>query len=463
MTLPPPLPTPMPPGSHSTPQAMPPLPPSQVIPPQVSRNLPPPIPSIPRKPVKKIDHLSVWQLVLAVVALVCSLVVIALVLLALSGYSATGPSMIQMNFVLWIFILFAATCIPSLLLSIKHLKGVEPKVFTLSNNSLFIAGGILLLEGGLIYLVYRLKIQSIPVALTGLLDVLVIAFPVVAWVIIGAHGLKAHSAQRLWGIFNLSEFVSTSTAMIIEIFMALLVIVAAIGWLAQQTEFAPYLTLFKNQGNLTNMQIQSLVYDIQPLISTPIIYTIVMLGMCLFVPMVEELFKPLGVWFLMGKNITPSEGFFAGLLGGAGFALVESLLVMGSASDAWVSTVIGRTGTGLLHVTTAGILGWAMAKTWQDGKYQRISLTYLGMIFLHGAWNFFAVLLALQSAVVPIDFSWVQALLPYVQWVLCGLAVGMIVLLTLLNRRLQKDSKPPRFLIALNPQQTSGSSEIPFE
>jgi hypothetical protein len=433
------------------------------VPLQVSQNLPPPIPSIPHKPARKIDHLSVWQLVLSVIALVCNLVVIAIVLLALSGDSATGASTIQMNVVLWIFILFAATCIPSLILSIKNLKGIEPKVFALSKKSLFVAVGALLLEGGLIYLVYRLKIQAIPVALSGLLDVLVIALPVAAWVIIGAHGLKAHSTQRLWGIFNLSEFVSTSLAMIIEIIMALLVIVAVIGWLAQQTEFAPYLTLFQNQGSLTDMQMQSLVYDIQPLISTPIIYAIVVLGMCLFVPMVEELLKPLGVWFLMGRNITPSEGFFAGLIGGAGFALVESLLVMGSANDAWVSTVIGRVGTGLLHVTTAGILGRAMAKTWQDGKYQRISQTYLGMILLHGTWNFFAVLMALQSAVVPFEFSWVQALLPYVQWVLCGLAVGMIVVLTLVNRRLQRDSKPPRFLVAINPQQISESSEAPTE
>jgi len=136
---------------------------------------------------------------------------------------------------------------------------------------------------------------------------------------------------------------------------------------------------------------------------------------------------------------------------------------MGSASDAWVSTVIGRVGTGLLHVTTAGILGRAMAKSWQDGRYSRISLTYLEMIVLHGTWNFFALLLAVKSAVIPIESSLIEALLPYVDWVLCGLGVGMIALLTLVNHRLQKEARPPSFPVVSAPQQNPESIEIPIQ
>lgn len=437
------------------------MPPLPVHTPLSSQNLPPPVLPLPQKPFRKLNHLSVWQLVLAVIALVCSICVVVLILISLLGDTTAGSTILEINTILWIFILFTASCIPSLVLSIRNIKGIESKVFILSNKSLFIAGGALLLVAGLIYLVYRLRIQSLPGFLTGFLNILVITLPVIAWVIVGSHGLKAHSTQRLWGVFNISEFISTTAAMVIEILMAILVVVAAIGWLVQQNEFAPYLTLFQNQGSLTEMQIQSLVYDIQPLIKTPLIYALVILGMCLFIPMVEELLKPLGVWFFIGKQITPSEGFFLGLLGGAGFALVESLLVMGSATDSWVSTVIGRVGTGLLHVTTAGILGRAMAKSWQDGRYSRISLTYLGVIVLHGIWNFFALLLAVKSAVIPIESSLIESLLPSIEWVLCALGVGMVVLLTLVNHRLQKEARPPGFPVVSIPQQDIESNELP--
>jgi hypothetical protein len=427
-------------------------------PPPLPVSFPPALPVTPAR-IKKVDHLSVWQLVLAVIGLVSSLVLILLFLVSIADSGSTGTSSFEIHTLLWVCILFATTCIPSLVLSIKTLRGIGSKVFTLPNKSLYVAGGFLLLTAGLIYLVYRLDIGSIPPYLAGFLNILVIALPVVAWVIIGGHGLKAHSNQRLWGVFNISQFISTSAAMIIEILMVVIVAVAAMGWLVQQSEFAPYRALLQNQGQLTEMQIQSLVYDIQPLVKTPVIYALIILGMCLFVPMVEELLKPLGVWFLVKKNITPSEGFFIGLLGGAGFALVESLLVMGSASDQWVSTVVGRVGTGLLHVTTAGILGRAMAKSWQDGKYSRISFTYLGMILLHGTWNFFAILLAVQYAVVPIEATWISAILPYVQWVLFGLALIMIVVLTLVNHLLQKDAKAPLLPVTITPQLIPESTE----
>jgi len=38
-----------------------------------------------------------------------------------------------------------------------------------------------------------------------------------------------------------------------------------------------------------------------------------------FIPLVEEMLKPLAVWFLVSWRLSPSEGFTAGLISGLAF------------------------------------------------------------------------------------------------------------------------------------------------
>jgi RsiW-degrading membrane proteinase PrsW (M82 family) len=114
------------------------------------------------------------------------------------------------------------------------------------------------------------------------------------------------------------------------------------------------------------------------------------------VPIIEELFKTLGVWVLAGRRLTPQEGWVAGLMSGAGFALVEGLfygLQMVTLPDAasWVFTIIGRTGGSLLHTFCGGLIGWAFAKTWSDRKVWRVVGMFVLVIFIHGIWNALAL------------------------------------------------------------------------
>ena len=73
---------------------------------------------------------------------------------------------------------------------------------------------------------------------------------------------------------------------------------------------------------------------------------------------------------LAGKGLTDQEGFVAGLLCGAGFALLENLLYfmnVGTAEE-WLFMVIGRAGTGVLHMFGSALMGWGLARTWREGK-----------------------------------------------------------------------------------------------
>jgi hypothetical protein len=75
---------------------------------------------------------------------------------------------------------------------------------------------------------------------------------------------------------------------------------------------------------------------------------------------------------------------------------------MGSAaSDNWIGVAIGRAGTDLLHVLTAGLMGWALVSAWREGKYLQLGLTYFLCAFTHGLWNGLALWMGF-STLLPI-------------------------------------------------------------
>jgi len=145
-------------------------------------------------------------------------------------------------------------------------------------------------------------------------------------------------------------------------------------------------------------------------------------------PLVEELFKTLGVWLLKVRNPDPAESFWVGLLCGGGFALFEGLLSVSSLQSSsiefaeWAGLILGRFGGSLLHILTGGIIGLAIGKFWQDHKFGPLLLAYLAAWLLHGAWN----ALAIFGGVNPlINETQVQAIWPYMGLVV--LFVGMLL------------------------------------
>jgi RsiW-degrading membrane proteinase PrsW (M82 family) len=111
------------------------------------------------------------------------------------------------------------------------------------------------------------------------------------------------------------------------------------------------------------------------------------------VPLIEEALKPLGVWLLAGSHLTPAEGFTAGVLCGAGYALIESLLLSSNGGTEWVSLAFARIGTGVVHILTSGLTGWGLASAWAENRYLRLGVAYLGAVMIHGLWNGLTVLM----------------------------------------------------------------------
>ena len=118
----------------------------------------------------------------------------------------------------------------------------------------------------------------------------------------------------------------------------------------------------------------------------------------LIAPFVEELAKPLGLYFLQAEekpNLTLKEWAFLGAMAGLGFAIVENFLYAGNVSSAGAET------SGMLmllrfmlplHMMASAISGYGFglwAKT-KNAKYFIYCL--LAAMILHGLYNLAATM-----------------------------------------------------------------------
>jgi len=226
-----------------------------------------------------------------------------------------------------------------------------------------------------------------------------------------------------------------------ELILFFFIFMIAAVWLAGQPELLSQIMMYAEQisnGLMEPLEAEKLLTD---LISRPIFLNGSILVVAVLVPLLEELFKPMAIWFLAGKRLTPSQGFVGGLIGGACFAMLESLGAVGiPAESEWVMLLFGRTGTGLLHVTLSGLVGWGIASAFYNRNWGRAIFTYLLAVSIHGLWNFFALL----SGIVPVlpiseEMNNLPVLLGQMGvFVLVTLFVINLVLLFSINRQLQR-------------------------
>jgi hypothetical protein len=160
------------------------------------------------------------------------------------------------------------------------------------------------------------------------------------------------------------------------------------------------------------------------------------------IPIIEEAVKQTPIWLLSWRRLSPREGLMLGALGGAGFALTESLLtvtVIGN-PDQWLFQMIGRAGTGLMHMTTGAISGWGLASSFGGRGFLKSLGFYLISIIIHGFWNGLAIWegfgrLFIDSSIITWQFSG-TLLLPGIM--LFILFFGML-LFWIFNKKILRD------------------------
>jgi hypothetical protein len=271
-----------------------------------------------------------------------------------------------------------------------------------------------------------------------------VSLPILIFTWIGAGGLPGGSRRRLWSVFGFGMVGSTLTAIILE-YLLVGVAILVIGALASANpELRTVIDQVKTQvANAKAGDVQSLLTVLAPYITNPLVILSILIFAAVLTPLIEEAVKP-AVIFFMGKHLrSPAEGFMLGAFCGAGFAMLEGLMAASGAAQMWGFGVVGRAAASLMHVTSSGLLGWAIASTQLEKRYGRLALTYLISVSIHGLWNG-SVIIAVYGALQVMVQNNMQIEFPSILYVLAGLGmlflelVGMLALLPLINRNLRR-------------------------
>lgn len=271
------------------------------------------------------------------------------------------------------------------------------------------------------------------------LHVLAVGLPV-AWVaFVGRLGLSEASPQRTWGVFAAGLVLAPSLIMAFEIGAILVAIMLLILFFILRPDLSREMISLAQRLASSSASPTAMARTLGPYLFQPPVILAVLSFWAGVVPLIEEAFKPIGVWLLAGRSLTPAQGLAAGVLSGAGYALFESLFLGSSGSD-WIAVVVARIGTSVIHIFTAALTGWALASAWGQGRYGRLAGAYLVAVLTHAAWNGVALLdvfknlanagLGQQASLTRL-FSTLGTASPYV---LLVLALAVFSALVMLNR-----------------------------
>jgi hypothetical protein len=272
--------------------------------------------------------------------------------------------------------------------------------------------------------------------------ILALGLPILFIFWLGSRGIPNGSLQRLWGVFSAGLVLGPVIILLIEFLALITVILMAVVFIASQPDrLVELYTLADQLQGLEQNPLLALDL-LEPYLYRPEVVLTIFLFAAGLVPIIEELFKPIGVWVL-GREATPAQGFVAGLVSGAGYALFENLALSSQSTD-WALAVTARAGTSLLHIITAGLVGWATVSAWRTRRYLHVVGAYLIAVIIHGLWNGMTLLTLINVLDSPeaAYLEFFQPLGTLAPFGLGALAIGSLILLMGLNRSHQDTTDP---------------------
>jgi hypothetical protein len=274
-----------------------------------------------------------------------------------------------------------------------------------------------------------------------LLHPLAIGIPTVWLLYFAIRRLPLGSSQRMWGVFDSGLTLGPFLIFVLESLVGVAFVVVLVIYLYSQPGMMDKILHWSSlleQGQSP----ERLLEDLKPFMTR----TVVILGLLLFaavaVPLIEEALKPIGVWLLFGRKLTPAAGFAAGALSGAGYALIESLALTSNGEE-WSALVLARTGTSAVHILTAGLTGWALVLAWQKRRFLQLFLVYLLAVMIHGLWNGLTLIYSLNLLTAIPESSWMSTVVhtvgPGAPLALILLALGCFLTLFAINRAFRRN------------------------
>ncbi len=270
--------------------------------------------------------------------------------------------------------------------------------------------------------------------------VISIALPIVLLVWIGLGGIPLGSRNRFWGGLGIGMTLGPFLATVLEFLVFIDMLIILIFFIVlNPNSLASFQQVISQIRGMTD--IDSVMQVLAPYLINPFALIGLFLLLGVFTPLIEESLKPTIVWLLAKRIATPAQGFALGIISGAGFALVESLLASSTPGQGWEQLLVARAGGGLMHIFGSGLMGWGIASAWH-GKRLRLVGTYILSVTLHGLWNSAAIILELGSIQPYLNNNAYSKL--FDSFSLTGtIALGLLVLITLfglilINRKMRQ-------------------------
>jgi hypothetical protein len=250
----------------------------------------------------------------------------------------------------------------------------------------------------LVFLVgYWVSRQDAPlVLLLPVLQPFAVGIPLVWICAVSLRGLPLGSPQRAWGIIASGAVLGPVLIFLLEVLAFILIVVVWSIAAASQPQLAQDILSLSQRLSAMPLDPQAMQEILLPYLSQPAVIFSITSFVAVLIPLLEELVKPVGLWLLAGRAMSPALGFTAGALSGGAFALVESLGFTSSAED-WAVLAFMRIGTGFVHIAASALVGWGLASAWSQRKYLQLALAYLSAVALHGSWNGLSILSAAAS------------------------------------------------------------------
>jgi hypothetical protein len=223
-----------------------------------------------------------------------------------------------------------------------------------------------------------------------------IVIPILFALGLGLQGVVNGSAQRKWGAFSVGLGLVPPLIFLIETIALVIFVLTIAVYISQDEALIREIGQFAYRLRSFSASPDEIIQQVRPYLSQLTIVLLILFFSAIVVPLIEEAIKPLAVWMLSTRLSTSAEGFSAGALSGAGYALLESFL-LASTREQWVGAVIGRSGTAFIHIFTAALMGSALVESWRQRRYFRLAIAYLCAVFLHGTWNALAILFTLRT------------------------------------------------------------------
>jgi hypothetical protein len=271
------------------------------------------------------------------------------------------------------------------------------------------------------------------------LHIIAISLPILLLVYLGIRKITVGSPQRLWGLLASGTFLAPVLIFSVEIIGIIILIIGGAIWLSTQPELLSELKSVVESLQELESNPAAIQGLLAPYLTRPGVILVAFAFTALFVPLVEELLKPIGVWFLVRSALTPAGGFAAGVLCGAGYALFESLGIANS-GELWSGLVLARMGTAAVHIFTTALSGWALVIAWKENRYLLLGAIYLLNVLVHGLWNAFTLTIVISEFPrVGSVFLRIARIGEYAPYILICLTVLTFTGLVAMNRRLSQN------------------------